>query len=115
MFAAALGQTATNNKVNAPVGLNLVENDIGFVFELRQHVACFVQNFALVGSYLNNVAEVKFFDWCFKDQCTCIFHSIKENRCDLVADADASGSFVWHAGNVFAKKPQHRVGCRFAR
>ena len=115
MFAATLGQTATNNQVNASVGLNFIENDVGLVFELRQYLARFVKNFAFIGAYLNNVAEIEFFYRCFKDQCPCILHGVEENGCDFVTDTDAAGALVWYAGYILAKKPQHRVGSRFTR
>ena len=41
--------------------------------------------------------------------------SIKENRGDFCADANASGVFVGHIGDRSSHEPEHRVSGRFAR
>ncbi len=97
MFAAALGQPAANNEINAPVGLHLIQNNVRFVFELGQHLSGFVENFTVVRAYLDNVTEVNVLHRGFKYQRTRVLHGVEENRRNLVADTDAPGSLVWYA------------------
>ncbi len=83
--------------------------------KLGQYVTGLAENLAVIGTDFNYIAHVDVVDWCFKDQGARIFHGVEENRGDFVADTDATGTFVRHAGDVVTKEPQYRVGCRLAR
>ena len=68
----------------------------------------------MVDVQLDGVAHVHLRHVHFNGQCASVFHGVVEDGGDFAAQAHAAKAFVGHEGHVFASKPQHAVGGRFA-
>ncbi len=114
-LAGALGEAPPDDQVDTTAGTHLVEQYIGFQFELGQQFAAFgVQDASLVGTHLDHITHAQLVDRRLEHQCSGIFHRVEKNRRNLAADAQPARALVRHARHIVAEIPQHRVGGGFA-
>ncbi len=109
-------QAATNDQRNPATGLNFVEKNISLQVEFGDYFAGIVSlHLAFIGEDIDHVTHVHVADIAFKRQGTRIFHRIEEDRSNLAANTNATGSLVRNVRDVVTHVPQHRVGRRFPR
>ncbi len=111
-----LGQTATDDQRNTAASANFVEQDVGLQLEgSDQFVATMTTDFALVRVNVDHVAHRQIGAIELDRQGASVFHGVVEDRRDLGAEAETTGTLVRHVRNVVAEEPQHRVGSGFTR
>src|SRR5690554_5728358 len=106
------GQATADDQRDTAAGLHFVQNHVRLELELGDNVSGFVQDLAFVWADFDHVAHVHVVYRCFEHQGAGVFHGVEEDRGNLVTDADAAGTLVRHARDVFAEEPQNGVGGR---
>ena len=114
VIARARRQRTANDQVDAATGTHLIEDHFAAQREGLDQLAIALDATG-VGHDIHDVAHLERTDVDLNRERTGVFLGVEENRRDLATERHPTEALIGNKRNVLARRPDHRIGRRFAR